>query len=120
MLYDAWPKLPARHLQAQVVNMAATLSEVETRLADLKVIQDPQPPEERTSAMNRFRDGVCLCTPFGYHVHYFTDLNFCLCPHDAPLASGAYNPRACAHWLVSEGFELLFEPGWQQLEIPEL
>jgi hypothetical protein len=100
--------------------MAATLSEVETRLADLKVIQDPQPPEERTSAMNRFRDGVCLCTPFGYHVHYFTDLNFCLCPHDAPLASGAYNPRACAHWLVSEGFELLFEPGWQQLEIPEL
>jgi len=88
--------------------------------AELKVIQDHQPPEERTSAMNRFRDGVCLCTPFGYHVQYFTDLNFCLCPHDAPLASGAYNPRACAHWLVSEGFELLFEPGWQQLEIPEL
>ncbi len=67
--------------------------------------------------MNYFRDGVCLATPFGYHVHYFTDLKFCLCPDDAPWASGAYNPRACAHWLVAEGFELLFEPGYQPLEI---
>jgi hypothetical protein len=26
--------------------------------------------------MNYFRECVCLATPFGYHVHYFTDLNF--------------------------------------------
>jgi hypothetical protein len=46
VLYDAWPKLPTRHLQAQVANIAATLSEVETRLAELKVIQDPSPQKK--------------------------------------------------------------------------
>jgi hypothetical protein len=76
ILYDAWSNLPNRHLQAQVANIAATLSEVETRLAELKVNTRPPAPEERTSAMNYFRECVCLATPFGYHVHYFTDLNF--------------------------------------------
>jgi hypothetical protein len=46
MLYDAWSNLPNRHLQARVANIATTLSEVETRLAEVKVIQDPQPQKK--------------------------------------------------------------------------
>ncbi len=45
ILYDCWGALPNRHLQAQVANIAATLSEVETQLAELKML-DPTTQEK--------------------------------------------------------------------------
>ena len=69
------------------------------------------------SSPNYFRDGACIRTPWGFRVHYSPQLNFCICPDDAQWASDAYRPGNVAHWLVAEGFDLLFEPGWQQLEI---
>jgi hypothetical protein len=62
-------------------------------------------------------NGACIATPFGYRVHYFSDLNFCLCPANRKLAFEVYNPASVAHWLVAEGLELLFEPDWKPLEI---
>jgi hypothetical protein len=69
------------------------------------------------NSANFFRDGVCIATPFGYCVHYFSDLNFCLCPDDATWAAAKYQPGNVAHWLVTEALDELLEPGYRQLEI---
>ena len=66
--------------------------------------------------MNELRDGYCLRTPSGVHVHVFANLSFELCPDDQYMAF-AYQPAAIARWLLSEGFEMIFEPDYQLLEV---
>jgi hypothetical protein len=64
----------------------------------------------------KFRNGACIPTPFGYCVHYFSDLNFYLCSADRDRVQ-FYNPVNVAHWLVAEGWDEIFEPDYQPLEI---
>jgi hypothetical protein len=68
--------------------------------------------------MNYFDGGVCLHTPMGYHIHFYVNGAFAICPEDRDGYNSTYNPGAVARWLVAEGWDQLFQPDYQQLEIP--
>ena len=68
--------------------------------------------------MNYFDGGVCLHTPMGYHIHFYVNGAFAICPDDRDGYNLLYNPNAVAHWLVAEGWDQLFQPDYEQLEIP--
>jgi hypothetical protein len=62
-------------------------------------------------------NAACIRVPAGYCIHLFESLCFELCPEDASWAAAVYDPASCAHWIVAEGWDLLFEPDYQPLEI---
>ncbi len=63
-------------------------------------------------------DGFCIETPFGHKVHFYRDMSFTLCPSVDPIGL-RYNPCVVAHWLIVEGWDLVFKPdfSWEAVEL---
>lgn len=49
ILYDCWGALPNRQLQAEVANIVTILQEMETKLAELRILDQPPQAKEAKS-----------------------------------------------------------------------